>query len=94
MTAKANSQTAEYIDAAKRRWQGYTVSGSGSLAVIYHCAHRIELVATPIEACAIVAERCGPYCSHIRTPEGGWHLVETVKLPLPRTIVMLRDWED
>jgi hypothetical protein len=94
MAAKANSQTAEYIDAARARWPGYSISGDGSLAVIYHCAHKIELVAMPMLAQTIVGERCGPYCSHTGNKDGGWHVIRRIELPRPRVPFTMRDWED
>lgn len=93
MAPKANSEN-EFIDAAKQRWPGYQITGNGSLAVVYHCTHRVELVTTPIEASVIANERCGPNCSHIRNPEGGWHKVERINPPRPRAAIVIRDWED
>jgi hypothetical protein len=87
-----DSENELVINAAKRQWPGYAISGNGLFAVVLGCAYRVELCQTPIEASVIVAERCGPQCSHIRTPEGGWHTIETIKLPKPRPIFIMHDW--
>jgi hypothetical protein len=89
----ANSQTAEYIDAAKRRWPQYSITGNGSIAVVFHCNHRIELCTMPMLAQTIVGERCGQYCDHVRNPEYRWHEIERLELPRPPVLVTVRDWE-
>jgi hypothetical protein len=92
MADTANSEN-EYQQIAKRRWPGYTIAGDGSIAVLYHCTYRVELVTTPIEASAIVGERCGQHCGHMTTPEGGWHEIEKLKLPRAPVLVTVRDWQ-
>jgi hypothetical protein len=93
MADTANSKS-DYQKIAKTRWRQYAITGNGPFAVVLGCAYRVELCQTPIEASVIVAERCGPMCSHIRTPEGGWHKIERIELPRPRALVTIRDWTD
>jgi hypothetical protein len=82
-----------FTEEARKRWPGYQIIGDGSLAVIYHCARKIELCTMPMIAGVIVAESCGPFCSHVRNENGGWHEVKRIELPRPRLIATIRDWE-
>jgi len=83
----------KYKAIAAQRWPGYAITGDGSLAVLFHCAHRVELCEMQMLAQVIMSERCGPMCSHIRTPEGGWHEIEKLKLPRAPVLVTVRDWQ-
>jgi hypothetical protein len=81
--------------AARQRWPGYEISGTGALAVVRHCSHTIVLVQTPIEAHAISGERCGPQCSFRIAPEGGWHEVRTIDMAKQQhtPVFVSRIWE-
>jgi hypothetical protein len=57
------------------RWPGYTITGAGPLVVALHCARRVLLVMTPLEARALAANRCCADCSHAVAPAGGWHTI-------------------
>jgi hypothetical protein len=55
------------------RWPGYEISGSGRVAVILECQRKVVLVSSPMEAAALMAERCGQYCGHMQDQWQGWH---------------------
>jgi hypothetical protein len=62
-------------ETARLRWPGYEVSGAGRIAVVCQCNYRVVLATTPLEAAVIQQERCGKMCSHVISPEGGWHVI-------------------
>lgn len=64
-----------------QRWPGYTVSGQGTIAVVFLCSARIELVTTPLLARVLKSEDCGPRCQRHIGP--GYHAA--IVLQSPRT---------
>jgi hypothetical protein len=58
---------------ARQRWQGYDIEGDGRIACVLHCDRRVVLCTSPMMANTVAGERCGPGCSHIICPYGGFH---------------------
>jgi hypothetical protein len=50
-----------YIDIVRQRW-GYSVTGTGHIAVVFHCRHHVELVGHALAARQLIAARCGVVC--------------------------------
>ena len=67
---------------AQNRWPGHTISGTGNIAVILGCSYKVRLVQTPLEAKVIASQRCGDRCSHIIAPDGNWHEIQELHVPV------------
>jgi len=68
------------IATARQRWPGYEISGVGRIACVLHCNRRVVLCDGPMMANQITSERCGPDCSHIICPYGGFHRQATLNV--------------
>jgi hypothetical protein len=72
------------------RWPGYAVTGSGTIAVVFRCCARIELVTTPMVARAIRTEDCGAH-NCLRRVGPGYHAA--IVLTKPSTAADAGCWE-
>jgi hypothetical protein len=70
-----------YQQVALRRWPRRKLKGDGPYAIYLGCCNTVELVATPLQACAIGGKRCCPDCVALIAPDQNWHQVH--QLPEP-----------
>src|SRR5437763_2119847 len=75
----AGTTAGQYAGIARLRWPSYDVTGAGSLAVVLHCARKVALVLTPLEACVLADDHCGQVCR--RRIAQGWHEIHTLDAP-------------
>lgn len=71
-----------YIDHARLRWPGYSVAGSGPVAVLWRCRHHVELCGSILEARQKIAARCGVVC-RAGNGERRWHVAYDLAAPPP-----------
>lgn len=68
-------EQAEIIRRVQIKWPGYGVAGQGEIAVVRHCSKSIVMCCIPLEANAVVNEKCCEKCNTETAPWCTWHVV-------------------
>ncbi len=77
---------------ARLRYPSYSVGGGeGTLAVVLECCSKVVIVKTPMEAHALVNEKCGTNCRH---GAQAWHRIDRIIRPEPERYRVIRNHPD
>lgn len=80
-------EQAEIIRRVQVRWPGYSITGNGEIAVVRHCNKTVVLCSMPMEANAVVNEKCYEKCNTETAPWGRWHVVAYKKADKPSVVL-------
>jgi hypothetical protein len=80
-------EQAEIIRRVQIKWPGYGVAGAGEIAVVRHCSKTVVLCSMPMEANAVVSEKCYEKCNLETAPWGRWHVIAYKKADKQRMVL-------